>query len=344
MKWIKGSLFVAAAFLLVSVGGGILTKMQPEKELPEGWTLIRPPGETYAMLIDGNDVWTGGQEGVYRIDRLEHTLIEKLSLPREVDYVKALNIDQEGALWIGHFNGLTILKNNSYLTLGEEEGLPDHRVNCFHVNSEENLMVGTWGGVAIYDGNKWETITSQDGLMVDMVNVIFEDSTGGYWFGHYLAPRGGISYLREGNWQYFSVDNGLPHNNITSFYEDDAGYIWVGTGLFERGGAARFVPDDHGQWVMDTVLSKNEGLAGEKVRYIFQDQRGIYWITSEFDGIAVFTKEALYSGEASRILTEECGLANYEVKNVQQDVDGSIWLGTHYGVNVLEAAALQRIP
>ncbi|WP_051533952.1 ligand-binding sensor domain-containing protein [Desulfitibacter alkalitolerans] len=317
--------------------------MEPERDLPEGWKLIRPPGETYAMIESGDYIWTGGQAGVYKIDRGKFELIEHLSLPREVDYVKALYMDREGALWIGHFNGLTVLKEDGNLILEVNEGLPDKRVNCMYEDSQGRLLVGTWGGVAIFNGQSWEAITRENGLMEDMVNVIMEDSLGGYWFGHYVAPRGGISYLRNGKWQYFSVEKGLPHNNITAFHEDTLGYVWAGMGLFERGGAVRFTYNGN-EWEIAAALHKEQGLAGEKVRFIFQDHRDVYWFTSEFDGVAVFTKEALLGGGESHILTEERGLANYEVKVILQDADGVLWLGTHYGVNAIEKDALSRLP
>ena len=336
-------MIIVAGYAAVSLGGWLLTSLQPDEELPAGWTLIRPPGEVYAMVIDGDYVWTGGHEGLFKVDRIGKTLIEQVELPREVDYVNAIYIDERDRVWIGHFNGLTIKDGNSFEHIGEGKGLPDSRVNCIYLNSDLNLMVGTWGGVAINDGDSWDVITVDNGLMVDMVNVIMEDSRGGYWFGHYLAPAGGISYLCEGNWQYFSVDNGLPHNNITSFFEDDEGYVWAGTGLFERGGLIRFAFQD-GKWVIDEVFNKDDGLAGEKVRFVFQDNREVYWITSEFDGIAVFPKESLFGDGESTILTEENGLANYEVKVVIQDRDGLIWLGTHNGLNVLDAEALESIP
>lgn len=341
-RWIKFSLLVLCGVFLVLAGGVFLAGLEPEKELPEGWKLIRPPGETYTMIENGDYIWTGGQAGVYKIDRRKFELIEHLPLPKHVDYVKALHMDREGNLWIGHFNGLTIFKEDGTLILEINDGLPDKRVNCIYEDSQGNLLVGTWGGAAIFNGQDWEVITKEDGLMEDMVNVIMEDSHGGYWFGHYVAPRGGISYLSNGKWQYFSLEKGLPHNNITSFYEDKAGYVWAGTGLFERGGAVRFAFNGSG-WQIAGTVHKEHGLAGEKVRFIFQDHRGAYWFTSEFDGIAVFTEEALFNRGNSLILNEENGLANYEVKVILQDADGVLWLGTHNGVNAIEKDALDRL-
>ena len=152
----------------------------------------------------------------------------------------------------------------------------------------------------------WHAITSSDGLLTDMVNTMFQDSTGGMWFGSYVAPQGGISYLKDGKWQLFSTDNGLPHNDITSLIEDDSGNIWAGTGFLYRGGAVKFVSTENG-WVIQQVLTKSDGLAGDKVRSIFQDKDGVMWFGSEYDGLA------RWQNGRWRVLTEKDGLPHYEV-------------------------------
>ncbi len=77
---------------------------------------------------------------------------------------------------------------------------------------------------------------------------------------------------------------------------------------------------------------------------MYKDNRDVYWITSEFGGIAVLTSESLFGERDSAILTEESGLANYEVKVVIEDEDGLIWLGMHYGLNMLDQKTLEKIP
>jgi ligand-binding sensor domain-containing protein len=116
--------------------------------------------------------------------------------------------------------------------------------------------------------------------------------------------------------------------------QDASGTVWAGTGLYDRGGAVRFQPEGE-SWSIARVLTAKDGLAGEKVRSIFQDGDGVMWFGSEYDGVA------RWDGTGWRVFTEADGLAAAEVKTMLQDADGSLWLGTVDGVTRISAEALQ---
>ena len=306
------------------------------RNLPSGWLVIPHLNAIQALAVYGDTVWAGCEDGVYELDRQSGAVIKKLDSNPPLTYVKALLVDQSGVLYIGHFNGLTRYDGTNYQTYTTKDGLPDNRVNALLWDSEGRLWVGTWGGAAFLDNGAWHSITSSDGLLTDMVNTMFQDSTGGMWFGSYVAPQGGISYLKDGKWQLFSTDNGLPHNDITSLIEDDSGSIWAGTGFLYRGGAVKFVSTENG-WVIQQVLTKSDGLAGDKVRSIFQDKDGVMWFGSEYDGLA------RWQNGRWRILTEKDGLPHYEVMAMLQDVDGNLWLGTQNGLVRFNTNALKNL-
>ncbi len=324
------------------VGGRFLTSLEEEIPLPEGFTIIRPPEEVNAMILDGDFVWAGGRDGVYQIDRLNKELIQQLDLPEYVDLVKGLVVDWHGNLWIGHFGGLTIYDGIQYHHLGPHQ-LPDQRVNCIYKTREGHILVGTFGGVAVFDGTEVTFITQESGLLDSMVNVIYEDHLGGLWFGHYVAPLGGVSYLSQDEWQYFTIDNQLPHNNVTVFYQDTSHDLWIGTGLFHTGGAARLSLNHHTWQIVQTYSMENDVLAGEKVRSIFQDHMDHLWIGSEFDGLAIVLDLKIpFNTDNLIYLDEEHGLSGYEVKVMWQDQNQNLWLGTHNGVTVINADGIKQ--
>ncbi len=301
-----------------------------------GWQITGHLNAVQALAVYGDKVWAGCEDGVYELDRQSGAIVKKLECNPPLTYVKALLVDQSGVLYIGHFNGLTRYDGTNYQTYTTKDGLPDNRVNALLFDNAGRLWAGTWGGVAVFDKGEWHVLTSADGLITDMVNTMFQDSTGGMWFGSYVAPDGGISYLKDGKWQLFSTDNGLPHNDVTSFIENDSGSIWAGTGFLYRGGAVKFAATENG-WVIQRVLTKSDGLAGDKVRSVFQDKDGVMWFGSEYDGLARW-QNGLW-----RVLTEKDGLPHYEVMAMLQDADGSLWLGTQNGVVRLNASALQAL-
>ena len=304
--------------------------------LPDGWVIIRPPVDVHAMAIQGDTLWTGGKDGVYLIDRVNQNFLGTLETDPPLEYVKTLLVDEHDVVWIGHANGLTAYDGSNFYHYDETNGLPDNRVNSIIVSHNMELLMGTWKGVVSFNGNEFIVMNKEGGLQDEMVNVMMKGSDGSFWFGSYTAPRGGISIVMEDTVQWFSKENGLPHNNITSIVEERSGRVWVGTGLYKRGGAAWFNRKD-GLWEIDSVLTYDDGLAGEKVRSIFQDDDLRLWIGSEYDGVTIFNDDILF------ILSNEQGLSHPEVKCITQDEDGNIWLGTHDGVTFLAANVVDSL-
>jgi ligand-binding sensor domain-containing protein len=336
--WLPLGLVFSAGLVLVGVMLIInrFTFRLEEPPLP-GWQVIRPPYDVNALAESGNIIWAGGKSGLFRLAVGNGDLIEEVIHNPPFEHVRALLVDDENnTLWVGHQTGLSQLKDGLWRTYTQEDGLPDNRVNALMIDDERRLWVGTWSGVAIRDGDGWRTLTQVDGLLEDMVNIMLQDHYGGIWFGSYVAPKGGISYLRDGSWQYFDIENGLPHNNITSLVETIDGHVWVGTGLLDRGGACQLTFSEAG-WQIVQVLVRDDGLAGEKVRSIFQDNAGVLWFGSEYDGVA------LRSGDTWFRLDITDGISHSEVKTILQDVDGNIWLGTRDGLTRISSEALMTL-
>lgn len=327
------ALVVAVAFVGV---GQMLNKWEPPVKPLPGWKIIRPPRAVSALVEKGGVVWAGGQAGVVAVDRQTGAVVEVLDPGFALEHVRALLVDREGSLWIGHRGGLTRCIGSACTTYGEDEGLPHPSVNALLEDDQGRIWAGTWRGVAVRDGEAWRALTAEDGLAVDHVEAMLQDHRGGMWFGSYVAPRGGISLLSEGEWTYFTTDDGLPHNNVTAFYQDPARSVWASTGFFDRGGAGRFELQQD-QWALSQVLMKQDGLAGEKVYQILQDRHGALWFGSEYDGVA------RYDGACWSVFSTAQGLAHPEVMSLLEDVDGNVWLGTADGLTRVAADAVGQL-
>lgn len=296
---------------------------------PQDWQVINPPGEVSALVIKDDIVYAGGRDGVYAVDLSKKELIGKLDTDPGITYVKALVVDDQGLLWIGHQEGLTSYDGTHFQYYTVDEGLPDNRVNALFIDNQQRLWVGTWGGAACFDGSYWQVLNSHNGLADDMVNVIKQDSRGGMWFGSYTAPEGGLSYYDGHSWQIYNAPEMLPHNNVCCIFEDQKGDIWAGTGFSSRGGLVRFSMEQ-GQPVPVERWDRENGLPGEKVRSVFQDSSGIYWFGSEYDGMA------RWDGNEMIVYTKKEGLSGNEVKVWIEGGDGLLWLGTDNGITIID--------
>jgi len=327
----RAFIFIIMVIIFALAGQGL--KGFTRNSRVENWLIIRPPHEVSTLVCDGDIIWAGGRDGVYKVDRLQKRVISKLELESELSYVKALLIDENGDLWIGQEKGLIRYNRKESYYYGENEGLPDENVNALLSDEEGRLWVGTWGGAACYDGENWNIYKMKDGLAHDAVNVMYQDSHGGMWFGSYAAPDGGLTYYNGNDFYTYNTESILPHNNICAIFEDNHNDIWVGTGFYTRGGAVRLSLQD-GKPLFKDTWSKQDGLAGDKVRSIFQDSTGVYWFGSEYDGIV------RWDDTSKQVYTKKNGMSGNEVKVWLEDKDGSLWLGTDDGITVIPLSAV----
>lgn len=336
--------------------------------VPEGWKQHCVENEFSAIYEMGDVIWAGGRDGVFQFDRYNKEVIGKLELDIELTYVRGIVSDNQNRMFIATQNGLVIYEGGKVRHITEKNGLPDNRINSILKDRQGDIWIGTWNGAAVYsagglektyvrDGDKnagknADKDTNKDankekdndndveGLHNNVVNVLFEDSSGGIWFGSYAVKDGGVSCLKDGSWYSFGLTDGLPNENVTSFYEDGTGGVWCGTGFMNKGGACRFAYVD-GKPVIEQVIVKADGLAGEKVRSIFEDSSGNVWFCSEYDGVALFKNQVL-SGK-SLLLNVKDGLSDPEIKAGITDKDGNLWLAARKGITIVSKDAINKL-
>ena len=337
-EWSLGGILISLVAGLVIIfltltrlPGNIVQGAQPTE--PAGWSVFRPPTDVYALAIGPGSVWAGGKDGVMRLDPQSGKAFETVQCDQKLEYVRALLLDADGTLWIGHDGGLSRKDADGCVTLTEKDGLPDKRVNALLRDRAGQLWVGTWGGAAVLSGGTWRTLRVRDGLLVDMVNVIMQDVQGAMWFGSMVAPQGGVSILSNGRWQYLTTANGLPHNNVQGLAQDRQGAVWAATGLLDRGGTARLTQSGE-QWSVAQVFDVQTGLAGNKGRSLLVDQAGRLWVGSEYDGLARQTPSGW------EILTTKDGLSHNEIKVMKLDESGNLWIGTRDGLTRIDHQVL----
>jgi ligand-binding sensor domain-containing protein len=118
---------------------------------------------------------------------------------------------------------------------------------------------------------------------------------------------------------------------VNAILEDEKGWLWFGTGFSSLGGASIY---DGQSW---RTITKEDGLAGEKVRSLFLDSASSLWVGSEYDGIA------LQEEGGWRIYTPDDGLAGWEVKAMLQDSQDNLWLGTEGGLTRIGSSAWRNL-
>ncbi len=236
------------------------------------------------------------------------------------DRVEALCADHNGFIWIGtRLSGLDRLDPTT-----------EHFTHFRHDPKNSN------------------TISS------DIIRTLLEDRAGILWIG---TDSGLNKYdPKTGLFQHYNYDPNDPYslscNHVFKLYEDQQGTLWVGTGSIwygeggetDEGGLNRF-DKNTGKFIRYLHEPGNpHSLINNKVRAIFEDSRGTFWIGTAGDGLHTMNRtngtferhryNPSHPEKLSRPAQKKHPLAEDVITFITEDVTGAIWIGTfNNGVN-----------
>ncbi len=324
-------IFVLVIISVIIIGGYIAknTDKGPEP-VRYSFTILEKDEEVAALYTDGEYVYAGTNNGIHIYDISSKELVRTIDSVKMI-YTAAIVGDGEGGIWVGHEEGLSHFDRDFEQSDIAAPVIPEGRVNTVALSKDE-IICGTYGGGAVLSkvNGKWtvtKALSKETGLPSDSVFVVLPLKDG-IMIGSYLDNDGGITYISDsGKISFIDKAAGLPHPYVTSLIEDADGTVWAGTGYMRDGGLAKLVPDGNG-YRIEKAISKQDGLPGEKVRYLFADE-DTFWITSEYDGVVI-----VRDGKDNEYLTEESGLSDNEIKCIIAAGD-DYWLGGKYGLTII---------
>ena len=246
-------------------------------------------------------------------------------------------------MWIGHNEGVTVLTDDGKRIDFAEPEMTGGRVNTI-LCVDEGVLVGTMEGVTEFTlgANGWsvsELHTKENGLLSDVVNVLAEIEEE-MWFGSYLDNRpGGLSIKRGDVWQYVTIEDGLSHPYINAILPISDSVL-VATGQLTAGGLNRLSKSGEHYVVTDT-FNMEDGIPGEKVRWLYKDTAGHLWITTESNGLLVCKTEEIDHPIDGVLLVQEHGLSDNEIKKIVES-EKYYWLAGRYGLTRIEKSAIEN--
>ena len=173
-------------------------------------------------------IYFGGSSGLVKF---ENNNWSKIKLPLKNPTVRAIAINENGELAIGHNSGLLIKSNGEFTTHEEsKEGLQLSVIRGLKYIDNNKLIIGYGGGYgnggfSIKEKNKWTHYNRENSRIANhMVRDIEVDKDEVYW----LATNEGLTYLKDDKVDTVFFRDGRMKNTIMdiAIHKDE---IWVAT-------------------------------------------------------------------------------------------------------------------
>jgi signal transduction histidine kinase/ligand-binding sensor domain-containing protein len=274
--------------------------------------------------------------------------------------VTGITQDVHGYMWFAA-NGLHRYDGyhfTSYVNDPSNPGsLASDRLESIYTDHNGIIWIGTKGkGLDRFDpsteifnhfSNKVKDSTT---ISNNFCTVILEDHEGFIWVG----TNGGLNRLDQKTGKFTRYQHkandptSLSNNQVRAIYEDLQGTIWVGTGSpFEsdgtmpgEGGLNRFAKKS-GTFTRYMHDPKDiNSLIDNKVRAIYEDSRGNFWVGTYGDGLHTMDRakgtffrhlyDPAHPEKLSRPYLKRRRTAD-GVTFIHEDVTGIIWIGSNEG-------------
>lgn len=256
--------------------------------------------------------------------------------------VFSLYAGSQDILWIGT-DGRGILKLFKYASPFRTIHTA-YPVRCFSKSEDGTILVGTKGeGIKLFDKRECKVlgeITTTQGLISNSVYSMRKNSRGDVFIG---TEGKGINYLLRGEKflrkLHFLTDSIMVKSVYSLNFSQGDSVLWAGT---SGGGLIRmnlqYLRGD-GYIVHDVRQYKASGVysaLGSNVIYsiVRSDDQDLLWLGTRGGGVVKFDsgKERFESIPNYSDLSKEI---NMDVLSMVRGTDGSLWVGTSYGLNRL---------
>ena len=243
-----------------------------------------------------------------------------------------------------------------------KEGLAQSQVRCIAQDGEGYLWLGTLGGISRFDGHAFTNYALQEGLPDAQVNAVLCAKDGTVWLG----AGGSLMTFRGKQTSIIALPGEARDARILSLAEDPQGNILVGTdgsGLFLANGknvaplpgfpsdtastvrALLVRPDGEiiigtrsgaYRWKDGRAFAVRLGTGPRSISALAQTKDGTIWYGTFGQGL--FGERP----DGNQVeYDEEDGLMQNNVRSLLADERGRLWIGTKFGVNVLDGSRLR---
>jgi signal transduction histidine kinase/ligand-binding sensor domain-containing protein len=270
--------------------------------------------------------------------------------------INGITRDKHGVMWFSDQVNQCIIRYDGGLMTRfmhdpkNPNSLGGRYPECLFADSSGMIWIGFYGqGLDRFDPGKnifshfRHQPNDTGSLAHDGVSALLVDRKGNLWVG----TDCGLDQLNQktGKFKHFrhnELDSTtLSDSIVRAIYEDHEGTLWIGTGLpwvepLDRGGLNRFNKET-GTFTRYMSDPKNPlSLIDNKVRAIFEDSRGVFWVGTGGDGLHTMDRKTgiferhRYNPAHPEQLSRPPVVYNIgdHITFISEDALGCIWIGT----------------
>ncbi|WP_299430066.1 hybrid sensor histidine kinase/response regulator transcription factor [uncultured Maribacter sp.] len=284
--------------------------------------------------------------GTKNMGLLKFDLISERFLPSENtdnEDVRAVEAGDNGMLWVGSSNGITLFdKYDNAKSIKYEpsnrNSLSHNYIKSIYKDKKGSIWIGSYyGGVDIWDISNANFINYTENfgkkrLGHKVVSSIVNDDNGNLYFG---TEGGGFTIFNEKqkttNYINTTNSNLLQSDNVKSLMLED-GILWIGT--FNKGVKTYNIQNK--RFENNLVSNQLKNLLGKTGVYTIK--KGInqdVWLGTFGYGLIKYNTKDKTITEFGHITNIKNSLSSNRVRSILVDKNSNIWIGTQSGLNLL---------
>ncbi len=190
-------------------------------------------------------VWVGTAAGLFVADSKKNGDFKWIHAA-DIQQVRALAEDKDGAIWIGSENGTIFRMADEKLTsLHPKDGREDQAILALLAENDGTVWAGTFrGGLLRFRNGRFTQFTVKDGLPDNIISQILADDLGNLWLGSHQGifriakstlDKFSLGYINTIPCTAYGRSDGLPSLECSSGYQPASwhahdGKLWFTTG------------------------------------------------------------------------------------------------------------------
>lgn len=302
------------------------------------------------VQLNQKQVVVGTDNGLYILDKKSLKISNYFTSPfLSSELILSTLCYNDTLLLIGTENGLNLLntntfKNRAFYSSKKKDSLPNSIIMALMKDVDSNVWVATSGGGIISIKNLTEDNIifkriQAVGLQAEQSPTEFSEEI---YFYSMLQSRDGTIWLGSAwsgiykllkvrnifkKFQKSNINNGLNDNHIWAFY-DDGDDFWIGT----EKGINIYNKNNHSIRYITTHGKNGSRLISNKVRSIFKDSQGNFWIGSYKEGLSKYFPKDGHIEWFTPNSDSSHYIANNTVWKIVEDKQKNLWIATHNGL------------